>query len=425
LKKDLKFTPSNEKGNFLEEISQGYLDIIFLDCSGEFLDVDIISTINNIKKLDPRLEIICCGLEKDAPVSIEAIKYGASACISFPFDHKKIRTTIMEIRGNANHRKEVFKIETALHEKYIFADMVSKNPIMLDIFNLIKRVSPYYRTILISGDTGTGKEVLARAIYNLSPASKEPFIVCNCAGIVETLIESELFGHVKGAFTGAISDKRGLFEAAGSGTIFLDEIGDMPLSFQPHLLRVLQDGEFRPVGSTKTMKAKCRVIAATNVDLSHKVKNGEFREDLFFRLATITINLPALIERKEDIPLLSRYFLDKLNKKVGKDVRGITMDAKRLFMSHIWPGNIRELENVIERAVLVSTVNFIRSQDLPPYIKEGAKKEQTSNLSLDEIEKNHIKKVLLISGGNKTKAAAMLCISRRALHRKIIKYSLQ
>ena len=425
LEEGLEIYTINEKGNFLEEISRGYLDIIFLDCSGKFLDVDIISTINNIKKLDPRLEIICCGLAKDAAVSIEAIKYGATACINFPFDHEQIRTTIMEIKGNANHRKEVFKIEIALHEKYIFAEMVSKNPVMLDIFNLTKRVSPYYRTILISGDTGTGKEVLARAIYNLSPASKEPFVVCNCAGMVETLIESELFGHIKGAFTGAISDKKGLFEAAGSGTIFLDEIGDMPLSFQPHLLRVLQDGEFRPVGSTKTMKAKCRVIAATNVDLSLRVKNGEFREDLFFRLATITINLPPLIERKEDIPLLSRFFLDKLNKKIGKDVRGITMDAKRLFMSHNWPGNLRELENVIERAVLVSTVNFVRSQDLPPNIKEGAKTEQTSDLSLEETEKNHIKKVLLIAGGNKTKAAAMLCISRRALLRKTIKYNLQ
>ena len=250
-------------------------------------------------------------------------------------------------------------------------------------------------------------------------------MACNCSGLVETLIESELFGHVKGAFTGAVSDKKGLFEAAGNGAIFLDEIGEMPLSFQSHFLRVLQDGEFRRLGSTKSMKANCRVIAATNVELYDKVKKGLFREDLFFRLAVITIKLPELKERKEDIPLLYSYFLNKIKTKLGKDVRGITMDAKHLLMSYNWPGNIRELENVIERAVLVTPVNFIRAQDLPTYIKESAKRDSPASLTLNDLEKNHIQSVLTTTGGNKTKAASILGISRRALLRKINKYNLK
>ena len=253
--------------------------------------------------------------------------------------------------------------------------MVSRNPAMLDIFSLIRRIASYFRNTLIMGDTGTGKEVVARALHNLSNASDEPFIVCNCSGMVEDLIESELFGHVKGAFTGAVSDKAGLFEAAGKGTIFLDEIGHMPLNFQPHLLRVLQDGEFRPVGSTQSKQAECRVIAATNANLKEKINMGLFREDLYFRLAVITIELPALRERKEDIPLLIRFFLQRLKESIGKDIAGISMPAQRGLMTYDWPGNIRELENVIERAILVTSANFIRPQDLPAHVTNIGKKE--------------------------------------------------
>jgi len=277
--------------------------------------------------------------------------------------------------------------------------------------------------MFITGETGTGKEVLARRVHKLSQSSNEPFIACNCSGFIETLIESELFGHVKGAFTGAIADKKGLFEAAGSGTLFLDEIGDMPLGFQPHLLRVLQDGEFRPVGSTRTMRAKCRVIAASNVDLEEKVKKGLFREDLYFRLAVITIDLPALRERKEDIRLLCYSLMNKFKKSIKKKVIGISIPAQRYLVSYDWPGNVRELENVIERAILVTTANFIRPQDLPPYIK-NLKSSGGEGLSVDETLKNHIHRVLVTVGGNKTKAASLLGISRRALQRKIEKYSI-
>lgn len=410
--------------NILEEISKGYLDILFFSCSCKFCTDDSGPTIKKIKKLDPRIEIICVGTRENDAQAIEAIKCGATACLGTPLDMEKIREIVIRTKEHDRHRKEIFKIESALQEKYVFADMVSKNPEMLDIFMMIKRIAPYFRTMLIEGDTGTGKEVLARAVHKLSPTSREPFIVCNCSGLVENLIESELFGHVKGAFTGAVSNKEGLFEAAGNGTIFLDETGHMPLSFQPHLLRVLQDGEFRRVGSARSMKAGCKIIAATNVDLAEEVKKGNFREDLFFRLSVVTINIPPLRERKEDIPLLSRFFLDRLNKKIGKNIRGITMDVKRIFMSYDWPGNIRELENIIERAVLVTTVNFIRSQDLPTYLSGQTKERGPSILPLEEMEKNHIQQVLTAAGGNKSNAASLLRISRRALSRKLDKYGL-
>ncbi len=421
LEEDVEVFIFHEGEDILEEISKGYLDILFFSC---FLTDDISPSLEKIKNLDPRLEIICIGHSTDETMAIKPITLGATACIGLPVDKKLIRDLVRKIKDHARNRDEIYLIETALHQKYNFYGMVSRNPVMLDIFTLTKRIAPYYRTMLITGSTGTGKEVLARAAHEIGPASKDPFIVCNCSGLVENLIESELFGHVKGAFTGAISDKKGLFETAGTGTIMLDEIGDMPLSFQTHLLRVLQEGEFRRVGSSRTMKARCRVIAATNANLMEKVSKGEFREDLYFRLAVVTVHLPSLNERKEDIPLLYRFFLDKLNKKIGKHVRGITMDAKRVIMSHDWPGNIRELENIIESGLLITPQDFIRLQDLPPSLTEQAQENAPADLSLEGVEKNHIKKVLLSSGDNKTKAAEILGISRRALGRKMDKFKL-
>lgn len=417
-----------KKELLFEEVAKGQFNIIFLNCCPcHYCNDNIIPTIKSLKEADPRAEIICtcAGERRDDTLAIEAIKCGATACLSRPIDQALLSEILTKIKMTFSTRKETHQIETALYEKYKFANMVSKNPDMFNIFSLIRRVAPYYRTLLVTGETGTGKEVLARAIHHLhfSPVSKEPFLVCNCSGLVETLIESELFGHVKGAFTGAISDKKGLFEAAGSGTIFLDEIGHMPLSFQAHFLRVLQDGEFRRVGSTQPMHAKCRVIAATNVDLYKGVKRGLFREDLYFRLAVLTIKLPPLRERKEDIPLLCQFFLSRLGEKIGKEVVGISIPAQGLLMSYDWPGNIRELENALERAVLVTNTNFVKPQDLPLYIKT-LKTEDIKSLSLAELEKNHIQRLLVTAGGNKTKAASLLGISRRALLRKTNKHGL-
>jgi transcriptional regulator with PAS, ATPase and Fis domain len=241
---------------------------------------------------------------------------------------------------------------------------------------------------------------------------------------VEGLIESELFGHRKGAFTGAISDHAGLFEAAGDGTVFLDEIGLLPFSSQPHLLRVLQSGEFRRVGSSQPSKAKCKVIAATNEDLANAVKKGTFREDLFYRITPLTIHLPPLRERKDDIPLLCRHFLGKFNKNTGKKVFGISRQAQSAMMSYNWPGNIRELENTIEQAAIMTTRSFIDLNDLPSTIAEAPRKSNLfSPLNLEDLVKHHIERVLSVTNGNRTQAARKLGISRRALQRKLDKFA--
>lgn len=424
LKEKFEVSDIAEKENVLNEVAKGYADIVFLSDSFSSRTSNIVSSIKKIKKLDPRIEIVCIGIKEDDDRATEIIKCGATACLGIPLDLKAIREIILRVKEHAVRRKEIYQIETALYEKYQFSGMVSKNPVMLDTFSLIRRVAPYFRTMLITGDTGTGKEVLARALHDSGPGSGEPFVVCNCSGLVEHLIESELFGHVKGAFTGAVSDKKGLFEAAENGTILLDEIGHMPLSFQAHLLRVLQNGEFRRVGSTKTMSAKCRVIAATNVALEELVDKGLFRKDLYFRLSVITMKLPPLRERKEDIPFLCRFFLDRFRKDIGKNIKGISNPTRHLLMSYDWPGNVRELENVLERAVLMTTTNFVRPQDLPAHIREQ-KTDNGKGTSIEGLVKQHIKAILIAADGNQTKAASMLGVSRRALNRKMHKYGLK
>jgi len=382
-----------------------------------------VELLQSIKIADPRIEIILFGDgEEDA---VETIKHGASAYFSLPVDLERLKETIDNIQDTFDMRRETAELEKLLNVKYTFAGVVGKNPQMLDIFNFIKRIAPYFKCVTIIGETGTGKEVIAKALHSSSPVAKSPFVVCNCGALVESLVESELFGHVKGSFTGAIRDKIGLFEAAGDGTMFLDEIGELPLSFQPHLLRVLQDGEFRRIGSHQPSKAKCRVIAATNKeDLAQEVKSGRFREALFYRLTPLIIHIPPLRDRKDDIPLLCRFFINTFNRRTRKRILGISRAAQTALMSYDWPGNVRELENVIEQAAILTTEPFIHLNDLPDYIREAPYKKVTTPASLGDIVKTHIERVLHQCNGNKTNAAKILGISRRALLRKINKYSI-
>jgi DNA-binding NtrC family response regulator len=377
--------------------------------------------IPSIKAADPRVEVILFGKRQD--VAIEAIRQGASAYFPFPVEIERLGEAIENIDDLFKSRKASADLDKQLNEKYtFFAEIVGRNPRMLDIFAFIKHVAPHYRTVTVTGETGTGKEIIARVLHSLSPGDENPFVACNCGGLVETLVESELFGHKKGAFTGAITDKIGLFEAAGEGAIFLDEIAELPLSIQPRLLRVLQNGEFRPIGSNQTLKAKCRVIAATNKDLAEEVKNRRFREDLFYRLTPLTISLPPLRDKKDDIPLLTRFLLEKLNKKIGKNILGLSRPVQAILLSYDWPGNVRELENVLEQASIVTTESFIRLSDLPPNIREIQEKNKTEPLLLEDIIKGHIEAVLTKCNGNKSRAAKVLGISRRALFRKVEKY---
>lgn len=381
--------------------------------------VDLLPTI---KAADPRAEVILLGgMDID---EVEAIKEGAAAHFPTPVDIERLRQCIENILHLVELCRDTGQLESQLYDKYTFAGVVGKNPQMLDIFNLARRIAPYYKTVTIMGDTGTGKEELAKALHAISPVSKKPFIVCNCGALVEGLIESELFGHKKGAFTGATTDKMGVFEAAGEGAIFLDEVGELPLSFQPHLLRVLQNGEFRRLGSTQPLKARCRVIAATNRDLSKDVKAGRFREDLYFRLTPLTITIPPLRERKDDILLLCKFLLERACQRTGKKVSGFSRPAQTAIMAYDWPGNIRELDNVIEQVTILTNDAFIRLEDLPSSIREQSSKRTYETKSLDDVIKVHIEEMLRQYNGNRSNAAKVLGISRRALLRKIEKYSL-
>ncbi len=404
------------RDEILSAIASKNYDIIVID--------DDMELLRAIKGQDSRPEVLLFG---DGRVDVvEAVREGASGYFGADVAPEEFRKLIERIRELVALRVETATLERELTRKYTFKGIVGRNPYMLEIFHFIRRIAPYYRTVTIIGETGTGKELIARAIHEASPVREEPFVTFNCGGVVDTLIESELFGHKKGAFTGAVADKKGLFETAGRGTIFLDEIGELPLSVQPHLLRVLQNGEFRPVGSNRTFRAECRVIAATNKDLWEEVKAGRFREDLYYRLTPITLNLPPLRERKDDIPLLLRHFLAEFSKRTGKRITGISRQAQRILIAYSWPGNVRELENVIERAAILAKESFIRVEDLPAYIKDSLQEDQPiqPDLTLDEVVKRHIQSVLRRCNGNRTKASQILGISRRALIRKLQKYSI-
>ncbi|HWR57277.1 MAG TPA: sigma-54 dependent transcriptional regulator [Thermodesulfovibrionales bacterium] len=399
-------------------ISENYYDIVFLE--GE------LNSFVEIKTVDPRVEVILFGNhETDA---VEAVRMGVFAWFPLPVDSlERLQETVDSISDIVRTRSETAELEKQLSSKYTFAGIVGKNPGMVDIFGFVRRISPYFKTATIMGETGTGKETIAKSLHSLSPVAKHPFLSINCGALGANLIESELFGHKKGSFTGAIADKTGLFEAAGEGTILLDEIGELPLAVQPHLLRVLQDGEVRPIGSNRSFRAKCRVIATTNRNLAEEVKKGHFREDLFYRLTPLTITVPPLRERKDDLPLLCRHFLFHFSNRTGKKVLGISMPAQSALFAYDWPGNVRMLESVLEHAAILTKASFIRLEDLPSYVFNGSYEQRTiaSELSLDDVIKAHIERVLWESDGNRSKTARKLNIKRNALLRKIKKYSIR
>ncbi|MFZ3072623.1 MAG: sigma-54 dependent transcriptional regulator [Thermodesulfobacteriota bacterium] len=400
-------------------VKAGRYDLLLLEQGKE--------AFSAIKANDPRLEIIVFGT--DAADAIEAIKAGAFACVDSLSDITGFSRAVERVEELVNVRAETQKLEKSISGKYTFHGAIGRNPRMLELFSFIRRLAPYYRVAAITGETGVGKEVLAKALHEESPVASKPFMVFNCGGVVENLVESELFGHKKGAFTGAVEDKAGLFEATNDGTLFLDEVENLPLLVQPHLLRVLQDGGFRRLGSNKELKARCRVIAASNRDLETEVKEGRLRQDLYFRLTPLTLSVPPLRDRKDDLPLLSRFFLERFNKRTGKDISGISRPAQTILASYDWPGNVRELENVIERAAILTGETFIKLDDLPDSLRSCAINPSSAitpaGLTLDGAINAHILSVLARTGGNRTKAAEILGISRRALLRKIEKYSIK
>jgi len=352
--------------------------------------------------------------------AVEAIRKGASDYLTKPVSLSALRERVGKFIAEALRRRRASQLENEVLDTCQFEGMVGRSPLMLEMFDRIRRVAPHFRTALVVGETGTGKELVANALHRLSPAASGRLVACNCSAIVETLFESELFGHVKGAFTGATQDKAGFLQYASGGTLFLDEIGDMPLTTQSKLLRALETHEFQRVGSPALFKVDVRVIAASNRDLHERIAGGRFREDLYYRLSMVEIRVPRLGDRKEDLPYLERYYLDKFAKEYGKVIRGITPRAQIILSRYSWPGNVRELENVLGQACMIAESETIDVRDLPESIRSQPTPERNGDeelLPLAEVHRMHVRRVLEKVAGNKTEAARILGINRATLYR--------
>jgi DNA-binding NtrC family response regulator len=402
-----------------------------------------LEVLERIAEFDPAIDVILMTAHYTTETAVEAIRKGAADYLNKPISLAVLRDRMGRLIEGALQRQRLTQAEDDLTQTAQFEGIVGRSPQMWEMFSRIRRIAPHYRAALITGETGTGKELVAQALHRLSPA-KGRFVVLNCSAVVETLFESELFGHVRGAFTGADRDKTGLFEHATGGTLFLDEIGDMPLATQAKLLRVLQNQEVQRVGSLTSQKVDVRVIAATNKDLRQAIADRKFREDLYYRLSMVEIHTPRLAERMQDLPLLTRHFVDKFAHQYGKQIRGLTQRAQIALARHHWPGNVRELENVIGHACMMAMTEMIDEGDLPQIFQQwpnavssvaaqpkssasvqgipGA--EGFPNQSLEEHEKQLLAEALAQAGGNQSKAARQLKIGRDALRYKMKKYGL-
>jgi two-component system response regulator AtoC len=361
------------------------------------------------------------------------MKLGAYDYISKPFKPDEIILTLRKAQEREQLRRENQLLRKEVAKEYSFENIVSKNEEMQKIFDVIKKIAPYKSTVLITGESGTGKELIARALHYNSERSQNPFLPINCGAIPENLLESELFGHAKGAFTDAIRTKKGLFEEADGGTLLLDEIGELPGQLQVKLLRVLQEGEVRRIGESKSIQVDVRIVSATVKDLVKEVNEGRFREDLFYRLNVLPIHIPPLRERKEDIPLLIHHFIKKYNEVMNKNVAGVDQKALEALMNYKWYGNVRELENTIERAIVLTDKDHIEVENLPVEVQDFKGELQFEVFSDEEcsikkasktLEINLIKKALRKTKGNHTHAARLLEISHRALLYKIKEYGI-
>lgn len=371
--------------------------------------------LEQMVEADPITEVILMTGNYTAESAVEAIQKGAADYLTKPLNIEALRARISRLIEEHRVRSFTRQLDQTMVDTFQLEGIVGRSPLIMDVFDKIRRIAPHFRTTLVTGDTGTGKELVARAIHRLSPASEKVFAVCNCSALVDTLFESELFGYVKGAFTGAFQDKAGLFEYADHGTVFLDEIGDMPLAGQAKLLRVLQNAEVQRVGSPAPKKVDVRVIAATNRDLPLLVRENKFREDLYYRLSMTEIRLPRLAERKEDLPLLLRYFVQKFSAQYQKQISGITRRGQTLLGRHDWPGNVRELENVIGNACMMLEGTVIDVRDLPPRLS-GVSAGRDEILSMDAVQERHVLKVIEKFGGDKSRAADALGIARSTLY---------
>jgi len=395
-------------------------------------DIGGLDVIRAIREIDPRCQAVLMTGYATVDTAVEAIKLGAMDYLSKPLDFGRLEQLLTAIRDDLDRRRSILALDTDVAKRLEFCGMIGRGPVMQELFGMIRRLAPHVRTALVTGETGTGKELVARALHQIGPRSDRRFITINCSAVVETLFESELFGHTRGAFTGATDNKPGLFELADGGTLFLDEIGELPATVQAKLLRVLELGEVHRVGSLEPRQVNVHVIAATNRDLRAEVAAGRFRSDLYYRLNIVEVKVPALRDRREDIPYLTAAFVRETSERLQKPVSGLTPGAERLLASGDWDGNVRELRNVIERACILADEDFITERELavsmprpalrPPVSSGDA--ERTAQTVADKdllvtVERDHIQRALVRAGGNKKAAAKMLGLSRRALYRRL------
>jgi len=403
----------------IEKMEKDVFDLVLTDL--KMPEMDGLELLKTIKGTRPEIMVIMMTAHGSIETAVEAMKIGADDYITKPIDFNDLLLHISKVQKESLLLRENRLLRMEVRKKFEFNNIIGKSKKMQEIFSLIEKVALGSSTVMIYGGSGTGKELVAKAIHYNSPRADRPFIPFNCGAIPETLVESELFGHTKGAFTGAIQAKKGLFEEANGGTLFLDEISSILPSVQVKLLRVLQERELMKVGSTERTKIDVRMIAATNENLEENMKQGKFREDLFYRLHVFPIFLPDLKGRKEDIPLLAYHFLDFYSKEAKKEIKGVSKEAMKLLLEYHWPGNVRELENAIERAVIMTDQDTLVPNDLPKDLMEGfsemIKRGVKDRKSLDDIKSEYIKEILKEVGGNKRIASEILRVNPRTLYR--------
>jgi two-component system response regulator HydG len=385
------------------------------------IGLDLLEETKKVAPLTPVIIITAFGTIESA---IKAMKLGAYDYVTKPFQMDELILTVKKALENRSLKKEVLRLKKEVESRYYFHRLIGKSPSMKKIYALIERISDSSSNVLLTGESGTGKELVAKAIHYNSIRKEGPLIAINCAAIPETLLESELFGYRKGAFTDAKSDKKGLVFEAHEGTIFLDEITEMPPTLQAKLLRVIEEREVRPLGDTSSYPIDVRIISSSNRDIKSLIQQGRFREDLYYRLKVIDIELPPLRERKEDIPLLIGHFIERFSREMKKGTSGVSEKALRILLDYAWPGNVRELENVIQRAITLSGHEMIQTEDLPSTLIQETdeniiEKSLQEKYTIEQLVNQYIKKVLIEVGGNKSKAAEILGLDRKTLYRKL------
>jgi two-component system response regulator HydG len=411
----------------IEQVHEKSYDLILMDV--RMVEVSGLEALSEIKSFNPAIPIIIMPAYSSVATAVEALKKGAYDYLSKPLDFDELQLAIGRAMDHTRLKVENRALKETLGVGFNTGDIIGRSRVMVELLETVALVAPTEATVLITGESGTGKELIASAIHLNSPRREKPFIQLNCAAITETLLESELFGHERGAFTGADRRKEGRFRLANRGSMFLDEISEMSVAMQAKLLRVLQEKEIQRVGGEEVLRVDVRVMAATNRDLKAEIEGGRFREDLYYRLNVVTLAVPALRERREDIPLLAQHFLDSFAEKNRKRIKGFTPQAMDRLVRYHWPGNVRELMNAVERGVILCRGDYVSEMDFPLSVsevdapeQESVREESFADLPLEEVEKVTILQTLESAGGNKSETARRLGITRRTLHKKLKKY---